>query len=490
MKNPRSIVFLSLFITMLGTYPAAADDEPPTTEEILAHPETKGAIAVIDAYLEGVQIYEQVPGMSVGIVYDQDLIWQRGYGYSNLKTRRAANADTLYSICSISKLFTAIGIMQLRDAGLLRLRDPVDDHLDWFDIEQAHDGSGPVTIESLLTHSSGLPRESDFPYWNGPDFPFPTRDQVIDRLNAQKTLYPAQYYFQYSNLALTLAGEIVQERSGQKYAAYIRQNILDPLGLSDTRTYYPEELRGEQLAIGYTGLHRDGMRDPVAPFFTRGITAAAGFTSSVNNLAKFASWQFKVLEDGNDDVLDANTLREMHRVHWVDPDWETTWGIGFNVRREDELTVVGHGGGCPGYITQFALVPKQKIGAIVLTNAGDGPAGRTAINILKTLSSALKDVDAPPEEESPDYSMYEGNYETRPWGGEVAVRQWGDRLVVIDIPRDDLQESMIKLEYDGDHTFTRLTDDDERREPWVFQLDSEGKTERIFRHSIYMKRID
>ena len=490
MKNPRSIFLASVLITLLTAFPAGAVDEPPTTEQVLAHPDVLGAIAIIDAYLEGVQTYEKVPGMSVGIVHDQELIWQRSYGYSNLETKRPADADTLYSICSISKLFTAIGIMQLRDAGRLRLRDSVGDHLDWFNIEQAHDGSGPATIESLLTHSSGLPRESDFPYWNGPDFPFPTRAQIIDRLSEQETLYPAQHYFQYSNLALALAGEIVQERSGQDYSEYVNQKILEPLSLADTRTYYPEDLRGEQLAIGYTGMHRSGTRDPVAPFFTRGITAAAGFTSSVNDLATFASWQFQLLEGGHEDVLSANTLREMQRVHWVDPDWERTWGIGFNVRQEEKLTVVGHGGGCPGYITQFALVPKQKLGAIVLTNAGDGPAGRMAMNILQTLSPALKKASTPPEDERPDFSMYEGNYESRPRGGEVAVRQWGDQLVLIDIPRDDLDEAMIKLEYDGDHTFTRLTDSEDRREPWVFEVGSDGKTERIFRHSIYLNRID
>ncbi len=479
-----------VFFTFHADVLQAADDVPLTTAKVRAHPEVTGAISIIDAYLEGEQIYENIPGMSVGIVYDQDLIWQRGYGYSNLESKRPADANTLYSICSISKLFTAIAIMQLRDAGRLNLRDPINNHLDWFTIEQAHEDSGPATILSLLTHSSGLPRESDFPYWNGPDFPFPTRAQVIDRLGAQETLYPAERYFQYSNLGLALAGEVVQERSGQEYSAYVRERILQPLGLHDTRTYYPEDLRGDQLAIGYTGIHRRGTREPVAPFYTRGITAAAGFTSSVNDLARFASWQFRVLNGGNDEVLSANTLREMHRVHWVDPDWETTWGIGFNVRREDDLTVVSHGGGCPGYITQFALVPKHKTGAIVLTNAGDGPAGRMAMNILKTLIPALEEADTVAQAEMPDFSIYEGNYETLPWGGELAVRQWGDHLVVIDIPRDDLDDSMIRLEFDGDHTFTRLTDEDDRREPWIFKLGQDGKAERILRHSIYMNRID
>ena len=459
-------------------------------EEILAHPEVKGALGVIDAWVEGVRTYERIPGVSIGIIHDQDLIWSHGYGYSNLETKRPADADTLYSICSISKLFTSIGIMQLRDANKLTLWDSVAEHLDWFDITQIHSDSGPITIESLLTHSSGLPRESDFPYWNGPDFPFPTRQQMIEKLKAQNTLYPAQRYSQYSNLALSLAGEIVQELSGQGYQEYIKANILDPLGLSNTRTYYPEKMRGNELAIGYTGIHRSGTREPVKPFFTRGITAAAGFTSSVNDLGKFASWQFRLLKEGGHEVLDANTLREMHRVHWVDPDWETTRGIGFDIRRVENMTVIGHGGGCPGYITNFSMITKDKIATIVLTNAGDGPAGNVAQNVLKIISAALKKAKRSTEDNVPNFSMYEGNYESLPWGGEVAIRQWGNQLVVIDIPSDDLGAAMTKLKHDSGHMFVRLTDNDEPREPWVFEMVDDGKAKRIFRHSIYLNRID
>ncbi len=492
MSSSHVVLFIACCSFAFHSSLVLADEESqePTTEEILAHPEVKGALGAIDAWVEGVRTYDRVPGMSVGIVQDQDLIWSKGYGYSNLETKRQADANTLYSICSISKLFTSIGIMQLRDANKLTLRDSVGEHLDWFNITQVHDGSGPITIESLLTHSSGLPRESDFPYWNGPDFPFPTRQQMIDKLQVQNTLYPAQHYYQYSNLALSLAGEIVQERSGQDYQDYIKANILDPLDLTNTRTYYPEEMRGEELAIGYTGIHRSGTRTPVNPFFTRGITAAAGFTSTVNDLAKFASWQFRLLEKGGEEVLNANTLREMHRVHWVDVDWETTRGIGFGVQRVEDMTVIGHGGGCPGYITRFSMIAKDKIAAVVLTNAGDGPAGNVAQNLLDIISVALKEAKTPPDDDIPDFSMYEGDYEAPPWGGEVAIRQWGNQLVVIDIPSDDLGEAMTKLKHDSGHTFVRLTDDDEPREPWVFEIDDDGNAERIFRHSIYLNRID
>ena len=484
-------IFTFLMILALSAPVIQADEATdPDLEKLRTHPEVMGALAIIDAWIDGRQMYEQIPGISVGIVHDQDLIWEKGYGYSNLESKRPADANTLYSICSISKLFTAIGVMQLRDQNKLRLSDPVSDHLDWFDLEQADEGSGPVTIEGLMTHSSGLPRESDFPYWIGPDFPFPTREQMIEQLKSQEMLYPSQHYFQYSNLGWSLAGEVIREESGQDYDKYIKSHILDPLGLEDTRPYYPEDLRGEQLAIGYTGFHRDLSRDPVNPFFTRGITAAAGFTSSVNDLANFASWQFRLLENGGNEILAANTLREMQRVHWVDPDWNTTWGLGFNVSRSDDTTFVSHGGGCPGYITSFTMVPQQKIAAIVLTNAGDGPAGSMAVNLLNTIGPALKKATEDGKEEIPDFSNYEGNYDARPWGGEIAVRQWGDHLVVIDIPGKDLKDVMIRLKHDEGNTFIRLTDNDEQREAWVFEGDEDGKASHIVRHSGFMSRVE
>ena len=98
MTKRLSIVFSSV-LTMVAALPAAAEDDPLTREQLLSHPEVAGAIATIDAYVQGVQRYDKVPGISAGIVYDQGLLWQSGYGYSNLETKRRADADTLYSIC-------------------------------------------------------------------------------------------------------------------------------------------------------------------------------------------------------------------------------------------------------------------------------------------------------------------------------------------------------------------------------------------------------
>lgn len=471
---------------------AIMSNQARASSEVLNHPEVLGALAIIDAWIDGLRDYENIPGISVGLVLDQEQLFAKGYGYANLRRKVPADADTIYSICSISKLFTSIGVMQMRDAGRLNLRDPVSQHLEWFAINEKHGKAGPARIRGLLTHSSGLPREVDFPYWVNTEFPFPDRETMIERVTQQQTLYPADKLFQYSNLGLTLAGEILAQRAGQPYEEYISEHILEPLGMDDTRPYFPKDLHGTQMAIGYTGYSRDRKRRTVPPFDTKAVTPAAGFTSTVEDLATFAKWQFRLLADESDEILSSNTLREMHRVHWVDEDWKTTWGLGFSVANADGTTVVGHGGACPGYITSIQLVPKHKVAAFALTNAADGPAGAITNNMMRTLAPALQAAQKPHERESEgdtiDLTVYEGNYGGSIWGGEVAVRVWGDRLAALSLPSDEIKD-VAKLKYLGEDSFTRVTDDGDEREQWVFQRDKGRAVSGLLRHSQVYERL-
>ena len=106
--------------------------------------------------------------------------------------------ENTFSICSISKLFTAVAIMQLVEDGKINLDDPIQKVLPWFDINNEFKDVPELTIKSILSHSSGLPRESNHPYWSWPDFPFPTKQDVIDELKNQEMLYPpSKYLFPY-----------------------------------------------------------------------------------------------------------------------------------------------------------------------------------------------------------------------------------------------------------------------------------------------------
>lgn len=454
-------------------------------------PRVVQALELLERWVDATRAYDGLPGVSMALVHDQELLWSRGFGQAHLEREVPATPGTMYSVCSISKLFTSIAVMQLRDHGKLRLDDPIERHLSWFAIEQSFPQSPPVTIRGILTHSSGLPRESDFPYWTGPDYPFPTRQRVMERLAEQATLYPAETYFQYSNLGLTLAGEIAAAASGRPYADYLRGEVLDPLGMHDTNTEHLDRYRGNRLATGYTARRRDGSREPVPPYEVRGIAPAAGFTSTVEDLARFASWQFRLLEHGGQEILKASTLREMHRVHWVDPDWDTTWGLGFAVWRSGDETFVGHGGYCPGYQSHLLLQPGKKIAAIFMTNTNGVSSRRFTQRAYEIVAPAVAEaLGAPGAAPEPDakLSRYVGRYDD--WlAGEEHVLLWGGGLAVVYLPTDDPLDAMIELKPMGDHTFRRIRDDGMLGEEITFEVGPDGQVIRLWRHDNYAVRV-
>ncbi len=490
MQVPRFLVvaFIACFAMAVGS-PAFSED--PADPKLGGDPRVVDAIG---AWLEWVEYQlevNNVPGASVAVVHDQEILYAGGIGLANPETGQKAASDTLYSICSISKLFTSTAVMQLRDDGKLRLDDPAAEHLDWFDIEDVHPGDESVTIRRMLTHSSGLPRESDSPYWNGPDFEFPTHDEIVQRLGEQETLYPSGRYFQYSNLAMTLLGEIVASASGQDYHQYIRQEILKPLEMNDTYSDIPAKHYGGRLALGFSERNRDGSRDQLPMFQALGIAPAAGFASSAEDLARFAMWQMRLLGDGGKEVLRASTLREMQRVHWVDPNWETTWGLGFSVTNSDGTSMVGHGGACPGYYSTFRLKPKAKLSIVVLSNAiGTEVAFYAAkgFEFIEPAVGAASDESDKAPEVDPELERYEGVFHTS-WG-ETAIVHWKDGLAGVTLNTRNPYKGLEKYKKVGEHTFRRVRDDDDSLgEEIFFEVDDDGNVLRYRQHSVWATKV-
>ncbi|HEY7697889.1 MAG TPA: serine hydrolase, partial [Vicinamibacteria bacterium] len=450
------------------------------------------ALGLLEIWAEAQMAYNDIPAVSMAVVHDQDVLWTHGFGFADRARKAEASPDTLYSICSISKLFTAIGVLQLRDQGKLDLDDPVSRHLPWFDIQQTYPDAPPITVRGLLTHSSGLPRESDHPYWTYPDYSFPTREEIIDHLSDQRTLYPEGRYFQYSNLGLTLAGEVVAQVSGEPYREYSQRHILDPLGLKNTYTEIPMEHRGGRFAMGYGGKRREGGREPLTFFQAKGIAPAAGYASTVLDLARFASWQFRLLENGGEEVLKASTLREMQRVQWMDPDWKTSWGLGFSIERRNDKTFVGHGGSCPGFRSDLLLQTKEKLAAVSMANASDADASAFTETAYSIVAPALLEAAAAPEKGAapdPGLKRYVGTYLSG-WGGEIAVFPWKDGLAMLHLPTDKPVEALEALKPVGENRFRRVRrDDGELAEEIVFTVVN-GEVTRFTRHNNHFPRLN
>ncbi|MFM7294224.1 MAG: serine hydrolase domain-containing protein, partial [Burkholderiales bacterium] len=174
--------------------PAGAS-KPPISEDA----DVAGAIRIFSAWMEGQIAYRGLPGIAVGVVSDQQLVWSQGYGFADVKAKIPMTSSTKFRMASHSKLFNAIAIMQLREEGKLRLDDPVSKYLPWFKAKPAGDDDGVITIEQLLSHSSGLQREAG-DHWVSNEFP--TREELKKLFADRQAAFPPATRLKYSNLAV------------------------------------------------------------------------------------------------------------------------------------------------------------------------------------------------------------------------------------------------------------------------------------------------
>lgn len=438
------VAILVLLGTMAGRAPAPlfaqAGPNPAT------HPDVLGAQRLFSAWLEGQIAYRGLPGIVVGVVSDQELVWAAGFGYADTDAKRPMTAATKFRMASHSKLFTATAIMQLREQGKLRLDDPVSKYLPWFRVKAAGADDAPITIEELLTHSSGLPREAGS-HWT--TYEFPTAEQLRNLLPERQAAFAPEVRWKYSNLAYSLAGVIVETVSGQSWAEYVTQHIYRPLGM--TSSSVDQNVAG--LAVGYGRRMPDGSRT-VMPFVdARGMAAATGITSTVEDMARFVSAQFRRGTMGGRQILSTGSLRQMHRIRMLENTWNRGSAIGFAVSRVGNKTYIGHGGGYPGYTTQTLIQLDDKVGVIVLTNTNDSDPDDIARQLMSTVGEAVaKATAAAPVVVAwdPAWARFAGLYRGR--GGDSQVVLLNERLVIIN-PAGESVDNPTRLEPIGNGLF-------------------------------------
>lgn len=450
--------------------------------ELSVQPDVASNIDLLSAWIEAQMAYAGLPGLSIGIGYAQELIWSRGFGYASVEKKVAAASNTIYRIASITKLFTATAILQLRDGGYLQLDDPIIKHLPWFNIRNSRADAAPdITIRHLLTHTSGLPREAAFPYWT--DANFPEGRQIREMLPRQSTVFPSETKWKYSNLALALAGEIVAAVSEQPYTEYVQEHILEPLGMADTYIK-PIQADHAQLATGYGRRLPRGGRGISPHVDCRGLSPAANMASTVEDLARFARLQLRDEPAGDSQILRRSTRREMQRIHWLQPDWQAGWGLGFYIWRKEKQTYIGHGGALQGYRTELQICPEDQVFVIVLTNADDGNPLMYVEKAFQWVAPAILRA-AQPSPEAKDapanWQLFTGKYRSS-WG-DLQVLLFNGELVMIDPSQPDPTLTMSQLEPAGEFTFQIrapvgfLADG----ETVTFELNEDGEVQRVKR---------
>ena len=437
------------------------------------------ATALINVWLEAQKNYEDIPAIMGVVVSDQEIIWSGAFGKSNVEENISADENTICSIGSVSKVFTATAIMKLVSEGKLNLDDEIREIIPDYTLRQTYPDSGYVTIESLLTHSSGVPRDTDHSYWSGPDHTFPSKEKIFDNLSDLETSFPLGTDVQYSNLGYALLGLVIEEVSGLSYKEYVETQIFQPLDMTNSVVEMSESLYGNKHAIGYTAINRNRKRKRANFYQAKAMQAAAGISSSVADLAKFAAWQFRSMDATKTELLPAASLKSMYEVQATSKNGYTTRGYGYEVLTDKEgNTWAMHGGMCPGYVAFYKMDVSNKMAYAVLINAN----GVRALRYVNGIIDILNKVE-PTSEQQPkraDLSEFKGFYDLNPWNSEYYIGPWGTGLVALYLPAESLQYSMYFYKHKTDKIFQLLHEDNEpTEEELIFYSNDEGVIDKV-----------
>ncbi len=348
-----------------------------------------------------------MPSVSAAVFRAGEVVWADALGLADVESGREATPDTQYRIGSITKTFTAVCVMQLRDAGRVELDAPLREY-----IPEVRPGP---TVRHALAHLTGLQREPAGEIWE--TMQMPTRETLLAGLeDVEQVLVPGERWH-YSNLAFSLLGELVVRRSGTPYWTYLRERVLEPLALARTTFTGSEPTARAYFVEPYS----DGVRPEAHVAIPEPPAAMGQLWSTTGDLARWGAF----LAAGDPAVLAKQTLDEMALVQaMVDQArWALGWGLGLQLVRKGDRVYAGHGGAMPGFLAFVCVSREDGIGAVALTNT----SARAAPDVLalELAEVAIEALPLEPEPWRPD--------EGAPAEVEPLLGRWwseGDELVV------------------------------------------------------------
>jgi CubicO group peptidase (beta-lactamase class C family) len=297
----------------------------------------------------------KIPGLAIAVARRGEPAFLKAYGERDVEAKLPLTTETHFSICSITKTFTAVGLALLVDEGRLDWTKPVRDYIPEFRLHDAV-ATGRVTVRDLLCHHSGLPRHD----WIWAPAAMRHLDPSHDMRNV----------FQYQNLGYLAAGIVAERISGQRWQDFTQTRLTDKLAMAVSFT--PEELASAaDAAVPYA---MDGDRRLRSQLWPIRTTAAGGINTSIRSIA---NWLRFLLDDGEFEgrrLLSPTLLREMQmpRVHARRSEFaevgDAHYGLGFGCHHYRGDRVLEHGGGWIGWSTLLTLVPVCGAGVVVLTN--------------------------------------------------------------------------------------------------------------------------
>ncbi len=379
-----ALLSLVLTLALSGIAPAQLPTNGTTSATPFSDPgrlsKLSSAIPEIDRLMAAFAERNHVPGIAYGIVVDGKVIHIGTAGLRNTATRETVDTNTVFRIASMTKSFTALSILKLRDAGKLSLDDPAEKYVP--ELEQLRyptTDSPKITVRHLLSHSAGFPEDN------------PWGDQQLAATDAEMSAMirrgipfstsPGTNY-EYSNFGFAILGRTVANVSGMPYARYVRTQILLPLGMTST-TLESKEVPANRLAHGYRRQDGQWLEEPQLPDGAFG--SMGGMLTSVSDLGKWVAFMLDAWppRDGAErGPVKRSSVREMQQVVRYNGAFASRdsasntlalsaggYGYGLGVRQTCLFpTIVAHSGGLPGFGSVMRWLPEYGVGIVALGN--------------------------------------------------------------------------------------------------------------------------
>ena len=355
---PLVVLFSFAFL-----YPAFAQQRHTSDP---AFPDSATLTKLLDSLVVPGLERRHIPGMVISIVQDGKVIVAKGYGYADLERKIPFSPDsTVIRIASVSKLFTGTAVMQLVERGLLDPEKDINTYLSRFKVE-AWEGK-PITLRNLLTHTAGFDDRYIGKSARTQESQIRLGDFLGNRL--PRRICPPGEVYTYSNFSNALAGFVVEEVVHEDYAAYVRRNILEPLGMDRSDYRLRPDLQ-QLLAQCYS---HDGGGYRRSPFDFINDYPGGQMLSTGTDMAKFAIAHLQLGSFNGRRILTEASASAMHKVQFTNhPKLEGGVGYSFGIDSVRGVTVLHHDGGYTGVVSRFCLYPERRIGLFIACNIMDG----------------------------------------------------------------------------------------------------------------------
>jgi CubicO group peptidase (beta-lactamase class C family) len=332
----------------------------------------------LDSYVARAIKTFDVPGLSIAIVKDGKVILAKGYGVRKLGSPAPVDENTLFGIGSNTKAFTTAALASLVDAHKISWDDPVYQRLPGFQMYDPY-VSHEMTIRDLLTHRSGMGLgEGDLLFWPHTTF---SREDIIYRLRFMKLASSFRSHYAYDNLMYIAAGQIIPAVTGKTWEDYIREKILQPLGMTTTNLSNASFKPGDDYAFPHSRV--DGQLQAIEFVNLDNAAPAGSINSSAAEMAKWITLQLNrgKFPTGNVRLFTEAQSREMWSAQTILPAGQApgplaplstkfaAYALGWGLRDYHGRKLVGHTGGVAGFVSRVMLVPEENLGVVILTNA-------------------------------------------------------------------------------------------------------------------------